>query len=914
MTIVFGNAPRNRILGTKGKDTLVGTTGHDELFGYEDNDWLYGFAGDDILWGGDGDDTAQGGEGRDVLNGGRGNDRLYGDEGADTLNGGEGADYLDGGEGSDTVEYRDSKTGVTVALAPFTPLRLTMPAGGYGGDAEGDVYAGIENVIGSAYDDSIYGDDNANALSGLAGHDRIEARGGDDTVHGGDGNDTIDGGAGNDTLVGGAGTANVYLFGRGDGQDYLQGYDNYSSDASAGKANVLQLKPGVSASDMILRRVSDGWHAGLSGLEVSIAGTADKMTVRGFFAGGTTSNPNNPLQQLRFDDGTVWDLARIESAILTTLPGTTSADTLTGTATADHMSGLDGNDSLDGLAGHDWLDGGVGADALRGGTGDDVYVVDDAGDTVTELTGEGRDAVRASVTWTLGANVEDLVLTGSAAINGTGNALDNVLYGNDGANVLAGGAGNDRYYVGAGDSVTEASSAGTDTVVSTATWTLGSNVENLTLVGAVAINGTGNSLANVLTGNDAANALNGGAGADTLVGGAGDDVYTVDNAGDVVTELADQGVDRVSSSITWVLGSNVESLTLTGTAAINGTGNDLANVLVGNGAANVLTGGAGNDSLNGGAGADTLAGGAGNDSYVVDNAADVVTENAAEGFDLVQASIAWTLGAHVENLTLSGSAAIAGTGNDLDNVLTGNSGANTLTGGAGHDTLDGGTGADILIGGTGDDTYVVNVSTDVVTESAGEGVDTVRASVTWTLGAHLENLVLLGSNNSTGTGNALDNLLTGNAGTNTLAGGEGRDTYRGGAGTDTLNDTATSSDDLYIWGRGEGADTLTDAGGNDRLDILAGVSADQLWFRRVGNNLEMSVIGSTDRFTINGWYSSAANQVETFRLSSGHTLLASQVQQLVNAMAAFAPPVAGQTTLPPEYAGTLQPLIAANWQ
>ncbi len=183
--------------------------------------------------------------------------------------------------------------------------------------------------------------------------------------------------------------------------------------------------------------------------------------------------------------------------------------------------------------------------------------------------------------------------------------------------------------------------------------------------------------------------------------------------------------------------------------AIGGDGND---TLIGNGASN---------SLDGGAGADTLIGGSGDDTYVVDNVADSVIENANEGRDMIQASVSWTLGANLENLTLTCADAINGTGNALANVVTGNSAANTLDGGAGNDTLNGGAGADTLIGGVGndtlnggvgtdemigglgDDTYVVDNAADTVTENADEGTDTVQASVNWTLGANLENLMLI---------------------------------------------------------------------------------------------------------------------------------------------------------------------------
>ena len=487
--------------------------------------------------------------------------------------------------------------------------------------------------------------------------------------------------------------------------------------------------------------------------------------------------------------------------------GTTGADTLTGTAARDVIYGLAGNDTIN---------AGAGADTMLGGAGNDIYAVDDVGDVVTELANEGTDLVNAAISYTLGANVENLTLTGTANINATGNALANGLTGNAGNNILdgaagadamAGSAGNDTYYVdNVGDTTTEAASAGTDTVMSAINWTLAVNLENLTLIGTSAINGTGNTLANILTGNSAANTLDGGTGADTLAGGAGDDIYLVDHTGDVVTELAAEGTDLVNASVNYTLGANVENLTLTGTSAINATGNALDNVLTGNSAANVLTGGAGNDTYIAGTG-------------------DTTIEAANAGTDTVQTAIAWTLATNVENLLLTGTSAVNGTGNASDNILTGNSAANTLTGNAGADTLDGKAGADTLIGGTGNDTYWLG---------RGWGIDTIQE-----------------------------------------------------------NDAT--------------------AGNTDVAQFDVGIATDQLWFQHVANNLEVSIIGTSDKFTLANWYSGSANHVEQFKTSNGKMLLDSQVQNLVSAMAAFSPPAAGQTTLSASYATTLAPVIAANW-
>ncbi|HEY0034688.1 MAG TPA: hypothetical protein VGB81_15615, partial [Devosia sp.] len=230
---------------------------------------------------------------------------------------------------------------------------------------------------------------------------------------------------------------------------------------------------------------------------------------------------------------------RLLSPIQPILSGTPAADILVGTAQRDLLFGESGNDQLSGSDGHDRLDGGNGADLLKGGKGNDVFVVDNSSDAVVESEGEGADEIEASISYALGANIENLTLRGDAAINGTGNALDNKLSGNGAANVLNGGAGADTMYGGDGndtyvvdnvqDAVMETSATGgIDTVQSSVGLTLRTNVENLMLTGTAVLNGTGNGLANVITGNSAANLLNGLAGADTMNGGGGNDTYVVD--------------------------------------------------------------------------------------------------------------------------------------------------------------------------------------------------------------------------------------------------------------------------------------------------------------------------------------------------------------------------------------------------
>jgi Ca2+-binding RTX toxin-like protein len=523
--------------------------------------------------------------------------------------------------------------------------------------------------------------------------------------------------------------------------------------------------------------------------------------------GGNTLNADN-FEELQLnlgsgnDDITIGDLSAttiLNSTVRLNLGGGDDTADASNAGKRHVMRGESGNDTLTGSSQGDELDGGTGADSMTGKGGDDTYIVDDAGDTVTEAVGEGTDEVKSSISFTLPANVENLTLTGSSNINGTGNTLANTLVGNSGNNTLdggsgadsmSGGAGNDTYVVdNAGDTVTESAGGGTDTVQSGVTFTLGANIENLTLTGSSNINGTGNALNNTLTGNSGNNTLDGGTGADSMSGGGGDDTYVVDNAGDTVTENASEGTDTVQSSVTFTLGANVEHLTLTGSANINGTGNALDNTLTGN---------SGNNTLDGGAGADSMSGGAGNDTYVVDNASDTVTENASEGTDTVQSSVTYTISdADVENLTLTGSSNIDGTGNASANTITGNSGNNVLAGLGGGDTIDGGGGTDTVSYAASASAVTVNLATN--THSGGDAQGDSLSNI--------ENI----------TGSAHNDTLTGDGGANVIAGGAGGDTIDGGGGTDTVSYAASASAVTVNLA------TNTHSGGDAQGDSLTGI-------------------------------------------------------------------------------------------
>ncbi|MDO5693311.1 MAG: calcium-binding protein [Pseudomonadota bacterium] len=879
-----------------GYDTIIenamGGAGDDTLIGNDANNILTGNGGSDALAGGKGQDLLLGGAGRDkyLYYHGDGQDVFqdnwaeanvlflpdYDVQQARVFKDGNDAvlvfnsssensirliGFMDGNASCLYVQFKDKE------MAPLTPMDVLN--GFFRSQSLGSVVHGAES------NDFLQGHGGNDHLYGEGGNDIIEGGAGDDSLKGGAGDDVLDGGQGNDTLAGDVGN-NTYRFGKGDGQDVVLSF----VDTTAGKLNTLAFKAGVNASDVVLKQTGNG------DLQVLLVGTADGITLQGFFAGGDLTNAGNPVQQFTFADGAVWSLEAIRTRLFAgtadddVIRGTVRDDTIGGGVGNDSLSGGLGNDSLEGGVGHDLLDGGAGADSLSGGAGDDSYIVDNVADQVVELANEGIDTVQSSVSYSLSVNVENLTLTGSDNLSATGNELDNVLTGNSGNNALSAGAGNDTLIGGTGidtmsggmgndvyhldsihDVVVESANEGQDTVYSmVSNYVLSAHVENLVLGESDELwnsiyKGTGNDLDNTLTGNKGNNRLDGGGGADTMIGGLGDDTYVVEDAGDVIVENANEGVDTVEVGFTYTLADklHVENIVLTGAANVNATGNAGDNDLWGNSGDNVLDGAGGSNRL---------AGGAGNDTYFThaefdwqNKSGDRIIEQAGEGTDTIIRSYSTyrILEDNVENLTLVGNANY-GNGNELDNVIRGSDSGNTLAGldgndtligGSGNDGLLGGAGGDLMIGGAGDDIYYVDDVNDVIVENAGEGDDMVWSTVDMVLGANLERLGLQGNANLNATGNELANGLWGNAGDNTLTGGKGNDYIEAGAGNDTI-----------VFNKGDGQDTIKVTDVKTAVDTLRlqGIDAAEVGASKSGNHLFLSVRGGTDQIAILDYY------------------------------------------------------------
>ena len=695
----------------------------------------------DLLLGTTGDDVINGLLGKDTMIGGKGDD-LYavdnaGDKVIETLNAANGG-------GNDTVF-----ASVSYSIANYANVENLVLSG----------TANFSHATGNALDNIIIGDAASNIIDGGKGADTMTGGDGDDTYYIDNINDAVSensgAGTGHDTIISTVALTQAV----GNVEDYLFNIKTALNFTGSADDNYIG---GGSGNDVIHGGGGSDIMSGGAGDDVLVGGAQDDI-----LAGGTGAD------QMTGGDGN--DTYYVDNAkdVVNETPGQGDFDAIWTTISIGQLAhdveglyGMGGKANMTlvgnelaniifGDAGNDLIDGGLDGDKMHGSKGNDTYIVDDMNDQVFENANEGTDTVKSAVNFALGANVENLILTGAGSIDGTGNALKNVIVGNDGANVLDGGAGADVMIGGkggdtfivdnVGDKVVETlnfqAGGGNDWVKSSVSFSLAGsvNVEYLTLTGTGNLHATGNALDNHIEGNSGNNVIDGGKGGDVLQGRGGDDTYIVDNLNDFVAEDPMDGTDAVVSSVALFQGyANVENYIFKTAAALNFVGNALDNEIhggsgkdhiqggggrdhiYGNGGNDWLEGGSLNDLLDGGAGADKMEGHGDNDTYYVNNVGDNVVEQMGEGFDTVVSTISITHLFHdVEGLMLVGSANINGIGNDLDNIIYGNNGNNVLSGGGGKDELYGQHGNDTLFGGAGADQF------DFVLKGS-DGHDTVK--------------------------------------------------------------------------------------------------------------------------------------------------------------------------------------------
>ena len=779
VTVNLGTGTGTGFTSIAGVENVLGGSGNDVLTGDAGPNSLAGGAGLDTLTGGDGFDNLHGGDGADVLDGGAGDDQLKGGIGFDTLTGGTGIDRFEGAlselNGDRITDY---ETGERIflegSLSGAGNVRLVATGADTELQIDGDNDGSFETVMtlsgtisgtiilnntGDPYpyytnnvirivtpnaatpgNDLLVGTPAVDTIDGLAGDDEIFGLAGNDTLIGGTGTDTLYGSDGNDDLSGGA--DRDYLYGDsgadtlegGDGYDVLMGGDGDDVLTDSGTDDFSAHMDGGAGNDILLDNAGLAVLWGSAGNDILIGGLGEDYLYGGdgndtFVLGSTADFIEFARDQIRD-----WETSDIID-----------------------LAGIDANTSISGNQDFSFL--GLGAADLTVGQGQVKYyqdggttylvgnaTADNQADFVIQINGLHNltaDQILGLANAVLTGTSDDDILIGTSGNDIlTGGEGDDLLEGRAGGDAMTGGAGNDVYVVdNVGDVVIERATEGIDTVNASVHYRLTSDVEHLVLLGSSNLQAYGNELSNSISGNSGSNILNGDAGADVMYGLAGDDAYFVDNAGDGVIENANEGSDVVFSTAHLRLSANVETLVLQGNADLQGYGNGLTNALYGNG---------GNNLLNGNGGADAMLGGIGNDVYFVDDAGDQVVENAGEGQDAVFSTAHFGLSANVETLVLQGNADLQGYGNSLTNKLYGNGGNNLLNGNGGADTM---------LGGIGNDVYFVDDAGDLVFENLDEGTDAVFATVTHTLSANVETLVLQGSGGLNGTGNGLDNKV-----------------------------------------------------------------------------------------------------------------------------------------------------------
>ena len=862
-------ATHNKMFGLGGDDFLFGAQGNDTLDGGDGNDSLIGSDDNDSLIGGIGNDYMSGDAGSDNLNGGAGNDTLWGGAGSDTMAGGAGNDTYQDYDGGDTItelagqgtDTLESLISIATLFNDFENLTLAgsnMLGGGNGLNNVITGTAGVDTLNGNAGNDTLIGGAGADQMTGGIGNDTYDVDDGNDIVteKSKEGTDTVRSSI--DFDLSGTEIENLTLLsgafkGTGNGFNNIV-TGNVDANTLDGAAGIDTLIGGDgndfyivdSKTDKLVELAGKGDDTVKSSVDLVLAVNIDRLELDIGALNGTGNAIGNQITGNK-DANKLLGLAGEDEII-----GGDGNDSIDGGADKDFLHGDGGNDTLLGGSGNDALEGGKDADSMAGGAGDDGYLVDDAKDIIFEAAGQGVDFVFSSVDIAaLAGNVENLKLTSTGNSIGGGNTANNLIESNKGDDSLSGVAGND---------------------------TLIGNDGNDTLDGGLGNDSLGGGIgSDSLTGDAGNDSLIGGLGTDTLVGGLGDDTYFVGPIAIKIEESVGEGKDTIRAFTDYDLSlskdtANIENLILEDTY-VNGTGNILDNVLTGNQAGNNLsgldgkdnlTGDAGDDTLNGGAGVDTMTGGKDNDSYTIDSLADKVIELAGVATGVADHVFTfvenYVLAANVERLTLSGAIVVTGTGNGLDNLVEGNAIANKLFGVAGNDLLDGGDGADTLdggigndvllggaaidsliggvgndtlngqggadkmAGGTGDDFYDVDdvVEGSNIVELAGQGIDTVRASVDGvSLAANIENLELNVSGAASGTGNGLNNRMTDFSGDATLNGGLGNDTLIGGEGADRFSG-GTGRDSFVLTGVITNATVITDfevGASGDKLDV-----------------------------------------------------------------------------------------------
>ncbi|MDD5049138.1 MAG: hypothetical protein PHH09_09440, partial [Methanoregulaceae archaeon] len=841
-------------------DSLISV---ENLVGSSRNDILIGDDNDNIIVGGEGDDKLYGLGGADILLGEEGRDLLDGGAGDDILSGGEKGDVLIGGDGIDTATYADAQNAVTVNL--LTGL-------GSGNVAEGDTLTGIENLVGSEFDDTLTGDDVSNVLNGGAGDDTLDGGAGDDFLEGGEGDDHIIGGAHGtegDTVSYQSDTAgvNVELGGLATdgsgGEDTLEGIENIYG----------------SVHDDIL--VGDGGNNilwGNEGTDSLDGGEGDDVLNGGFGDDILTGGPG--ADTFMFEDSWGADTVTEDGVYENTLDFSLAIADITFVIHADGtVSAYDSVSTLDNVSHISRIIGGQGSDHffiepgstnlpfIDGGPEDGSDTLDYSDFTAnlnidlsnTTINPTGTSGV-SSIENIIGGSGDDVLRLGTEAgilVGGPGN---DILYGGAGDDLLIGGEGTDELYGGEGDDALDGGKdgdildggSGSD-IVSYQTFETDVDGNGLTVNLTDATKSTGDALGDtfigieniygsmgndILVGNTGSNLLAGMDGNDTLVGMGGDDVMDGGIGWDMVSysykdynESAIEATGGVNVDLGDKDGTNAEAKDSSGTIVstdtliyiedVTGTsyndtliGDLLANILIGGGGDDIIYGMSGTDTLIGGEDDDQLFGGGDSDILIGGAGADVLDgggENDTASYETSTAGVNADLRTGIATDGFGTTDTLTGIEN-----LTGSKYDDILTGDDNDNILLGGAGADDLTGGGGNDTASYVTSPDGVVASLAAGTATDDGFGTMDTLGGIEYL----------RGSDYDDILIGDGGDNYLRGGSGNDILDGGAGNDFLE--GESGDDI-----------LKDSGGNDYLD--GGFGSDTVSYEGVAADLNVDL-------------------------------------------------------------------------